>query len=160
LFGYHFLLDSHPEVGNNSQILKKIGCTPKEYFYHQENPWGWSGEYEKEKSLSEITEVLNPLLSKRTIIYDFGPEKIKRAAAISGKGAPHEMNRLIENNIDLYITGEIHEWNRELFREAHINCIAGGHYHTERFGIMALMEKVKEDLKDIQTEWLELENEV
>ena len=25
LFGYHFLLDAHPEIGNNVEILKKIG---------------------------------------------------------------------------------------------------------------------------------------
>ena len=26
LFGYHFLLDAHPEVGNNSRILKLLGA--------------------------------------------------------------------------------------------------------------------------------------
>jgi putative NIF3 family GTP cyclohydrolase 1 type 2 len=28
LIGYHYLLDSHPEVGNNAQIIKKLGGEP------------------------------------------------------------------------------------------------------------------------------------
>ena len=87
---------------------------------------------------------------------------MKKIVAVSGKGAPHpsDMTYLINENIDLFITGEVHEWNRELFRETGINFIAGGHYHTEMFGIKALMAKVKKDLPQITSVWLELDNEI
>lgn len=162
LFGYHFLLDAHPEVGNNVQILKILGAKPVKQFFHHGNPWGWVGEMLYEEELTSIEEKLKPYLSKRAVSYPFGPGKIKRIVAISGKGAPiaGAMQDLINDNIDLYITGEVHEWNRELFREARINFIAGGHYATEVFGVKALMEKVKEKFPMLSTEWLEVYNDV
>lgn len=162
LFGYHFLLDAHPEVGNNVQILKTIGANPINAYLHRSSPWGWVGEFEKQTKLIDIEEKLKPYLSPRTIIYKFGSQEIKRVVAISGKGAPiaSDMQYLIDEKIDLYITGEAHEWNREMFREAKINFIAGGHYHTEKFGVKALMEKVKNNFPEVRTNWLELNNDV
>jgi dinuclear metal center YbgI/SA1388 family protein len=162
LFGYHFLLDAHPEIGNNVQILKAIGAKPIEPFLHHGQPWGWIGEIEQGKSFEDIKGLFKSSLSPRTVTYNFGPKIIKRIVAISGKGAPgaSEMTDLINNKVDLYITGETHEWNRELFREAKINFIAGGHYHTECFGIKALMKYVETNLPEVESEFLELENEI
>jgi dinuclear metal center YbgI/SA1388 family protein len=162
LFGYHFLLDAHPEIGNNSMILKTLGANlTKPYLLH-DSPWGWTGVLTIEKTLDEIKEIYKPFLSQRTKIYDFGPKKIKRVVACSGKGAPPISNiqRLIDEKIDLYITGEVHEWIRELFREAKINFIAGGHYSTEVFGIKTFMEKVKNEFDSIDCEWIDLENDI
>lgn len=160
--GYHFLLDSHPEVGNNVQILKAIGAKPVKPFFHHGDPWGWIGEFDMEEELSRVVNQFKPFISKRSIFYPFGQSKIKKIVAISGKGAPlsSAMQELIDEKIDLYITGEVHEWNRELFREAKINFIAGGHYATEVFGVKALMKKVEEKFPDIKTEWLDVYNEV
>lgn len=162
LFGYHFLLDAHPQLGNNVQILKTIRVKPVSPYDHHGAPWGWLGEYPKGEDLPKIIDLLNPYISKRSIIYEFGPKKIKKVVAVSGKGAPisNDMTKLIDLSVDLYITGETHEWNRELFREARLNFIAGGHYNTEKFGIKALMEKVKKDFPQITVHWLDLVNEV
>lgn len=162
LFGYHFLLDAHPEVGNNVEILKAIGAKTRKPFIHHGNPWGWIGELENARGLNSIENKLKPFLSQRSIIYPFGNKEIKKVVTISGKGAPiaGAMQNLIDEKIDLYITGEVHEWNRELFREAKINFIAGGHYNTEEFGIKALMNKVSEKFPRVKTVWLEVHNEV
>ncbi|OGG13244.1 Nif3-like dinuclear metal center hexameric protein [Candidatus Gottesmanbacteria bacterium RIFCSPHIGHO2_02_FULL_39_11] len=161
LFGFHFLLDWHPILGNNAQILKKIGAKPKKPYLFYGNPWGWVGEFGKLKNRDEIEEVLKSFLSPRIITYHFGENQIRKVVAVSGKGAPHasEMKDLIKEKIDLYITGEVHEWNRELFREAKINFIAGGHYHTEVFGLRALMEEVKKKFQ-IEVTWLKLTNDI
>lgn len=162
LFGYHFLLDAHPTVGNNVSILNTVGAKAGKPFLHHGDPWGYSGSFTSPAALSEIKKKLNPFCSPQSVYYDFGPATIKRVVAISGKGAPvaSVMTDLIEEKIDLYITGEVHEWNRELFREAGINFIAGGHYHTEMFGIKSLMERVKQDLPQISTVFLDHPNEV
>lgn len=162
LFGFHFLLDAHPEVGNNVQILKTISAQPTKPYLHQGEPWGWIGDYGLDMDLGKIETALLPSLSKRSITYHYGPHHIKKVVALSGKGAPSasDMQFLIDNHIDLFITGEIHEWNRELFREAGINCIAGGHYATERFGVSALRDNIKSHFKDIEADWLEVENEI
>jgi len=44
LFAYHYLLDSHPEVGHNVQILRGLGAQPTEPYC--EGGWGWYGEFE------------------------------------------------------------------------------------------------------------------
>jgi putative NIF3 family GTP cyclohydrolase 1 type 2 len=81
--------------------------------------------------------------------------------AISGRGTPipPDIQYLIDNKVDLFITGENSEWIREIFREVGIHFIAGGHYHTERFGILNLEKVLKEKLP-VETEFLELVNNV
>ena len=162
LFGYHFLLDAHPQIGNNVSILKTVGANPTTPYLHRGDPWGFKGKFVSPVKFSEIKNILTPHLSPRSIFYEFGTESIKNVVAVSGMGAPNsvDMNNLIKEKIGLFITGEVHEWNRELFREAGINFIAGGHYHTEMFGIKALMEKIKKDLPQISPVWLDLTNEV
>lgn len=162
LFGYHFLLDAHPEIGHNAEILRILGAKPvKPYLFHDQ-PWGWVGEMEQEEELESLINKLKPCLSQRAVIYQDGNRNIRKIVAISGKGAPipTAMQDLIDEKIDLYITGEAHEWNRELFREAKINFIAGGHYHTEVFGLKALMEKVKKEFPQVSSCFLELPNEI
>jgi dinuclear metal center YbgI/SA1388 family protein len=162
LFGYHFLLDSHPEVGNNVEILRTIGAKPTVPFYHRGDPWGWVGEFSNAQELERIVELLNKYLTPGKIIYDFGPAKIRKVVAVSGSGAPYpsDMEELVKDNIDLFIAGEAHEWNRELCKEAGINFIAGGHYHTEMFGIKSLMKTLEKEFKGLETVWLDLMNEV
>jgi dinuclear metal center YbgI/SA1388 family protein len=158
LFGYHFLLDAHPIIGNNVQILKHIGAKPTVPYNLSGEPWGWMGEFEKPRLYSEIVRTFPS--SSRMVSYDFGPKEIKKVVAISGKGAPRDMGELIRNNVDLYITGEVHEWIRELFREAKINFLAAGHYATEVFGVKALLDKVSKDFPHTTCQWIDLSNEV
>jgi len=50
-------------------------------------------------------------------------------------------------------------WNRELFREANISFIAGGHYNTEKLGVLALGDVIRDRL-DVEVEFIDLPNEV
>jgi len=160
LFGYHFLLDSHPDFGHNVLIVKEIGGVVEKPFLHRGDPWGYFGKVDN-LSLTEVVNKLRPKLSLKMAVYDFGPKKINRIVAISGRGTPlpTDIQYLIDNKVDLYITGENSEWVREIFREVKINFLAGGHYHTERFGILALEKIIKEKL-DVKTEFIELINNV
>jgi dinuclear metal center YbgI/SA1388 family protein len=162
LFGFHFLLDWHPEIGNNVQLLMKMGAVPEEPYMHKGNPWGWIGKMDGNATFTRCVSTLKKYISPKSVIYNFGPENIRRIVAISGNGAPNafDMKNLIDKKIDLYVTGEAHEWNQELFREAKINFIAGGHYHTEVFGITALKEKIKSEFSSVETVWLDLPNDV
>ena len=160
LFGYHFLLDSHPKIGHNVEIIKAIGGTPTKPFVFQGNPWGFEGKIDQ-TPLKKLVKIIQNRLSPKTTVYDFGPKLIKRIVAVSGSGAPYsgDMQYLVDNEIELYITGENSEWVRELFRESKVNFIAGGHYYTERFGLLALQKLIEEKL-GVETAFIELENEV
>lgn len=159
LIGYHYLLDSHPEIGNNAQIIKALGGRPVEPYPPE--GWGWVGEIEGGAERDALLARCTDLFSQEGVQYPFGPERVRKLVAVSGSGAPRpgEMEWLIQHQIDLFITGEPREWNRELFREAGISFAAGGHYHTERIGIQALSDVLQRRL-DVTVRFLDLPNSV
>jgi dinuclear metal center YbgI/SA1388 family protein len=159
LIGYHYLLDSHPEVGNNAQIIKSLGGHLVEPY--SPDGWGWIGEIKGGADRDEVLSRCTGLFSQHGVQYPFGSERVRFMVALSGAGAPRpsDMDWLIERKIDLFITGEPREWNRELFREAGISFVAAGHYHTERLGIHALSDVLRERL-DVEVRFLDLPNSV
>ena len=78
------------------------------------------------------------------IILDFGNEKIKTVAIISG-GAGDDLEQAIADNVDLYITGELGHEQFHLAKENEISVIAGGHYNTETVGVSLVMEKLMQE---------------
>ena len=160
LFGYHFLLDSHPKIGHNVEIIKAIGGQPTLPFLHKGNPWGFFGSLNA-VPLTTITKRLKPKISPQARLYPFGPKSIKKVAVVSGRGTPlpPDIQYLLDNQVDLFITGEDSEWIREIFREVKINYLAGGHYHSERFGLFALQKIINQKIR-LETAFIELENQV
>lgn len=143
LFSAHFLLDAHPKLGNNAQLLSTLNCsriTP--FAFVGEHAWGMIGTLKKPQKLSKISKRLAPLLSPRTLIYGDLAHSITRIACVTGMGAPSaaQLDELRALDVDLFITGEVNEHHRDLFLESGIACIGGGHYHTETFGIRALQK--------------------
>lgn len=161
LWSAHFLLDAHPTLGNNAQILKLIGAKREKQYVVMGMPWGWHGVFSKPVTIDAVLQKLEGKVSPHTTVYRFGPEKIRNVVVLSGAGAPHsaDMEQLMKEKVDLFITGELRESTRETSREAKINFIAGGHYHTEMFGLQALQQRMEKELK-VKTVWLDLPNEV
>ena len=159
LIGYHYLLDSHPELGNNAQIIRQLGARPVAPY--TTDGWGWVGEFATPVERDRLFARCGELFLQPGVQYPFGPTQVKRIVALSGSGAPRagDMEWLITQHIDLFITGEPREWCRELFREAGINLVAAGHYPTERLGILALSEVLRREL-DVQVHFLDLHNPV
>jgi len=159
LIAYHYLLDSHPEIGHNVLIIKGLGAEPIEPY--GEGGWGWYGEFERPVALDHLAAECQRMFGQLRASYLFGPPEVRRIVALSGKGAPNpgDMEVLIRDKVHLYITGEPHEWNRELFRESGISFIAGGHYNTEKLGVLALGDVIG-DRFDVEVEFIDLPNEV
>lgn len=163
LFAYHFLLDSHPEVGNNAQILTKLGVSKKKEYEISGTNWGWFGSLTRPQTLASIIRKCEKTFNQKPLVYKFGKDRIKTIAAISGSGSPRgrDLQNVLERDIDLFITGEVNEGTREKFRDIGANFIAGGHYATETLGVKALMKKVKAKFRNkVQVEYIELWNEV
>ena len=159
LIGYHYLLDSHPEVGHNALIIKGLGALPT--VPYGEGGWGWYGEFDKPVALDHLEAECQRMFGQLRASYLFGPAEVRRIVAVSGKGAPlpGDMEGLVRDKVDLFITGEPHEWNRELFREVGISFIAGGHYNTEKLGVLALGDVIRDQF-EVAVEFLDLPNEV
>lgn len=163
LIGYHFLLDSHSQVGHNVQILRRLGAEPVEpYGLPGEPAWGWLGEFATPVPMAEICTNCERLFGQEGVQYLFGPQEVRRVVALSGKGAPYpgDMELLVQKEVDLFITGEPSEWVRELFREVGINFIAGGHYNTEKIGLLALGEVIAAQFPMLAVEFVDLPNPV
>ncbi len=162
LWSAHYTLDAHSLLGNNAQILKLIGATPTTRTTWEEAkygaPWGWIGEFNTPTTLDAILRTVTPHFSPKTVTYNFGPQEISKVAVISGAGGPSNQDILAMKNagIDLYITGEVREWHQEMAREATMNIIAGGHWHTETFGVRALQQEVNN--WGLETVWLDVQN--
>ncbi len=157
LFGYHYLLDHHAELGNNAQILKLIDLEPEAAFALEEiGHWGWSGSYKKSVDLDSIFKKLNAAFQDNAQIYKFGPKEIMSVGVCSGKGWD-TIYEAHERKLDLVITGEVSEPVQEACREMGLNVIWGGHYITETFGVKALMKKIEKDLK-IEAEFIDVPN--
>jgi dinuclear metal center YbgI/SA1388 family protein len=160
LWSAHFLLDAHPTLGNNVQILKTIGARPTKPYMFDRAPWGWVGEFTKPQPFTAVLKKLRPYMSPRTVVYDYGSKTVKRVVVVSGKGSPwtQDASQLVDDGVDLYITGETHEWIRDIFREINVNFIAGGHYHTEMFGVKAVQKEVAK--WGVRTEWIDTKNDI
>ncbi|GAB4529986.1 MAG: type 2 GTP cyclohydrolase I [Anaerolineae bacterium] len=159
LIGYHYLLDSHAEVGNNAQIIKALGGQLVEPY--PPDGWGWVAEIEGGERRDFLLARCTELFSQEGVHYPFGPERVRRMVVVSGGGAPGpaQMAWLMAHQIDLYITGEPREWSRELFREAGISFVAAGHYFTERVGVQALGDLLQRRL-ELDVKFLDLPNPV
>lgn len=159
LIGYHYLLDSHPDVGNNVQIIKQLGAQPTERY--TSDGWGWVGEFDAPADRDVLLARSAEVFGQVGVHYPFGSDQVNRMVALSGSGAPRaaELEWLIRRRVDLLVTGEPREYCREMFREAAISLVAAGHYATERLGILALTDVLRREL-DVEVRFLDLPNQV
>ena len=74
LIGYHYLLDSHPEVGHNALIIKGLGAEPTEPY--GEGGWGWYGELERPLALDHLIQECQRLFGQVRASYPFGPAQV------------------------------------------------------------------------------------
>jgi dinuclear metal center YbgI/SA1388 family protein len=153
LYAVHLPLDQNNEVGNNIVLAKKLGIkNPVPFGLYHGKKIGFKGELEEALKIHDAAERINavPPLG----IFPFGKEINKTCAVISG-GASMEEIQAIEEGIDLYVTGESAHSAYHPALEGCINVIAGGHYATEVWGPLAVMEKCAADCS-IQTEFIDV----
>ncbi|MFA6450731.1 MAG: Nif3-like dinuclear metal center hexameric protein [bacterium] len=155
LLGFHYMLDAHPEFGNNAQIMKKAGAAIVSPFLDE---WGYIGEFPKALPLESVIRKLSGVFNSKPILFSNGPKQIKRIGVVSGGGAPKitDMGEFIESGIELYVTGEAKEGTPGLAKEIKINYAAFGHYNTEKFGVMALGDLIKEKYPEIEVRFVDV----
>jgi dinuclear metal center YbgI/SA1388 family protein len=159
LLAYHLPLDKHNKIGNNAQIINYFGAKRiKSFGTYDGETIGFKGTFNKQKPLYEIIKTISDKLNSKVLCLEFGPEKIKTLGVISG-GAQSMFNQAIDENLDLYITGEISEFVQEMARENNINFISAGHYNSEKPGIWALEKLIKSKFK-VETKFIDIPNPI
>lgn len=155
LYACHLPLDAQSELGNNAVLARMMGLAAVEGFgEHRGVKLGFSGTIDPPISLDEAVRRVLPDGSRPRCLIPGGPEKIGRAAVVSG-GAPFETLQAIEAGLDLYVTGEPSHSIYHAVLEGGINFIAAGHYATEVWGVRAVSERLAREM-GIQTFFVDL----
>jgi dinuclear metal center YbgI/SA1388 family protein len=154
LAAYHLALDAHPEVGNNALLARQLGIEPSEQFAEI----GFGGQLADPVPIDEFATRVREELGSDPVVFAHGPERIERAAVITG-GAARYLADAAREGYDLFLTGEPAEPSLHTAQELGIHFVAAGHYATERVGIQALAKRLAEQF-DVEWEFIDLPNPV
>lgn len=137
LLAYHLPLDAHAEVGNNTQLGRRLGFLETGRFGDQDI--ACLGSLDQLRTVEQLAAGIGNVL--RRVPQVVGPldKTVTRVAWCSG-GAQGYFEQAIARRADAYITGEISEQCFHLANETGVAFIAAGHHATERYGIQALGE--------------------
>jgi len=141
LYAAHLPLDQHPRLGNNAVLAELLGIENPEPFglYHGQKI-GYKGKLAKALTMEEAVKRISFMNRPPIGVFPFGKSESLNCAVISG-GAANEAFQALEEEVDLYVTGESSHTVYHYALEGHLNIIAGGHYSTEVWGVRRMMEE-------------------
>jgi dinuclear metal center YbgI/SA1388 family protein len=141
LAAYHLPLDAHPEHGNNALLAEGLDLTDVTPFERI----GMAGHFGEREGIhtAELLERVRRLTQREPLHLDFGPERIRSMAIVSG-GASDYLGAAVAAGYDAFLTGEPAERVMTQAREAGIHFFGAGHYATETFGIRRMGDLLAE----------------
>ncbi len=158
LFGYHLPLDSHPELGNNAQLAKRLDFEATGRF--GENDIGWIGRCHASsvKTAADLVMLIEKRLGRMPLLIGDPQQPVGKVAWCTG-AAQGMLGEAIDAGASVYISGEISEPTVHLARETGTLYLAAGHHATERYGIQALGEHVAAHF-GIEHRFIDIDNPV
>lgn len=160
LYAIHLPLDADETLGHNAKLADLLGLEDRQPLGSMGSNLflGCLGDFKSPKSYEEIkslfvTAGLSPKASPVEWIYNSYP--IKRVGLISGGGF-RWWEEAKEKGVDLFITGEtLHQFYHSV-KECFFNTLTIGHYFSERWGLIALEERLEREF-NLATCFLEYE---
>ncbi len=158
LAAYHLPLDLHAEIGNNAVGLKKLNVKITGGFgLFNGMKVGYFGKLIGGKiAFTKFKENVNKVFGSKSWSMLSGKTMVETVAFVSG-GSRSSLEEAINQEIDVFISGETNESVPALVEESGINYIAAGHYNTEKFGVMEL-GKLLEKKFGVKTEFIDVPN--
>ncbi len=155
---YHLPLDFHLDIGNNIQLanileFSDISTVPED----SEVAEAVIGNT-AQSTIEDFAAFIEKKLKRPPQVLPFGNSTIQKAVIITG-GAQNYFSVAVDAGADCFITGEISEKNYSMSQEFGVHFISAGHYATERYGIQALGEHLK-DKTGISSIFIEIENPI
>jgi len=158
LIAWHLPLDMHLEYGNNIQLANICGFENPQPL-DLKNPLLWHSQLDKTLSPLELTQRLTEKLNRPPLHIAGGKTEIKHLFWCTG-GAQNMIEQAIMAGADAYISGEISESTTHIAREAGIHYFAAGHHATERYGVIALGNHLKQQFTDLEVIHIDIDNPV
>lgn len=145
LYAAHLPLDVHPEVGNNAGIARALELVDVQPFgMHRGTALGCKGRLPEPCGLEELVARLTRRQGEPLRTLPFGPSPVRTVGIISG-AAPWGASQAMAEGLDAYVTGEpSHEIYHHCL-EQRIHAIFAGHYHSESYGVQALMRRFAQE---------------
>ncbi len=107
LYAAHLPLDLHADLGNNAAMVRRMGLEEVEPFgVYNGVKIGFKGILPHPLTLDESLERLGLTRETCLSLLPFGKDRISRVAVVSG-GAATEVYQAMDEEVDLYITGEV-----------------------------------------------------
>lgn len=156
LYAYHLPLDAHAELGNNTQLGKKLDITEEGRF--GEHDIAAYGSFQNPLNLDELDNLLSSVLRRKPLIISDSSKTVQHIAWCTG-AAQGYFDEAIRLGVDAFITGEISEQNVHTARESGTAFISAGHHATERYGIQALGDHIARKF-GITHHFIDVENPV
>ena len=146
LIAYHLPLDANDPYGNNFGLANMLNMKNLSPF----GKWrgmeiGVKGELAESTDINSFAQKIGSFTHTKCRVFDFGKKEIKSVGIISG-GAGNDFVQAVEQNLDLFVTGEFMHENFHPAKESCMNVISGGHYGTEIIGVSLLQKKVEQEL--------------
>ncbi|WP_338521686.1 Nif3-like dinuclear metal center hexameric protein [Candidatus Legionella polyplacis] len=144
LFAYHLPLDCHKEIGNNI-CLGKLFELDKINSYKVLNIQNllWYGSFKEHKTYKEFIDLIILKIGRIPLHIPSSNKYIKNIAWCTG-AAQDLILKAYDLGIDAYISGEISERTYYQAQDLNIHYFSCGHHATERFGIQALGNYLKD----------------
>lgn len=155
LFAYHLPLDAHAELGNNAQLAKLLGWQIDGRFAEQEI--GFLGK-SASRTAADLAAALERALGRKPQLLGDAGRSLQRIAWCSG-GAQDYFEQAIATGADCFVSGEISEQNVHMARESGVPYIAAGHHATERYGVQAVGDHLRDKL-GLKCEYIDIDNPV
>lgn len=162
IMGFHYILDSHHQIGNNATIIKLLGATIKDPLF-QERDFGHTAIFSTPKDVKQLAKKCSEIMEHDIFAVYTGPKRVRTIGVVSGAGKPYaaELAEMEEKGIELYISGETSESIPNKMKEAGINYFACGHYASEVFGVQELGKIIKSHFKDkLEVEFIDIPNPI
>ena len=155
LYAAHLPLDMHKVVGNNAVIADMLGVKKRKPFGRYEGvACGICGQLPKKMARTAFMELVNDCIGAVTSAQCFGPKSVRDVGIVSGSGS-FAIGQMKRAGIDTLLSGEPKHAAYHSAREARVNAIYAGHYATERFGVLALSERLKKEFPEVRTRLIE-----
>lgn len=156
LIAYHLPLDVHPELGNNAQLGRLLGIRMGGMLQAREQVACVSYGRLEAVPAEVFRARIDTALQRNCIHVDAGPDRISTVGWCTGAGQGF-IEQAIDANLDAYVSGEISEPTAHVAREAKIHYFAAGHHATERYGVQALGQHLKQKF-DLGHEFVDIDN--
>lgn len=158
LLAYHLPLDAHAILGNNAALARCLDFTIDGRMGAGVVPIGMYGHLPYSMDAAALSAYITSRLGRAVLHIPGGTGPICRIGWCTG-AAQSYIDAAVELELDGFLTGEVSEQTVHVAREAPIHFFAAGHHATERGGVQALLEHLKEKYL-IETQFIDIANPV